>query len=41
MAAPKLQRIDYESMTVSWIAPKAAESYTLVWDQGNSKTAQV
>jgi hypothetical protein len=32
--APKLQRIDYESMKVTWKILKTAETYTLVWDKG-------
>jgi hypothetical protein len=36
MDAPTLKRIDYESMQVSWVAPKSAESYSLFWDKGDS-----
>lgn len=41
MKAPTLQRIDYESMKVTWVAPKTAETFTLVWDQGSSSSKKL
>ena len=36
MAKPTFTRIDYESMKVQWNESRAAESYSLVWDKGDS-----